>query len=357
MSARRILTIIKKSISPKNPYIIFALLGPFFYAALFQFVFGIFNVKPKLAIYEGGGQAIVQELEQSEAVGLVKADSSDELIKLVEEKKVDIGAVFGADAEQQLQAGERIAVDVYVNGESLAKSRAIALAAISGAVRGISPQAPPIDFSQVKLGEEKALSLMEMFLPFFIIIIIILGSYLLPASFMVSEKEKRTLAALLVTPVTFSEILIAFGMVGIIVSLVMGMILLLLTVGITQPLLLLIIFALGSILGAEWGLLLGLISKDQTTLFAYLKGLNLFIVAPALFVIFPSWPQWIARILPTYYIANPIFRISIYGEGWSELGWQIITLAGFAFLFFLPLLVFTVRSGKSARVAAMTISG
>jgi len=350
MSMRRILAIMKKCMNPRNPYILFALLGPFLYAALFQFVLGIFDVKPRLAIYEGDGQAIVEEIGETEAVELVVADARDDLIKMVEDKKVDIGAVFSEDAEERLQDGERVAVDIYINGESLAKSRAIALAAITDAVRGISPGAPQIEFSQVKLGEEKALSLMEMFLPFFIIIIILLGSYLLPASFIVGEKEKRTLAALLVTPVTLAEILVAFGMVGIIVSLFMGMILLLLTVGITQPLLLLIVFVLGSVLGAEWGLTLGMISKDQTTLFAYIKGLNILIIAPALFVIFPSWPQWIARIFPTYYIANPVFRVSIYGESWSELGWQVAALVGFVLLFLVLLLTFAVRSKRSAGV-------
>jgi ABC-2 type transport system permease protein len=197
---------------------------------------------------------------------------------------------------------------------------------------------------------------MEMLLPFFIIIIIILGSYLLPASFIVNEKEKRTLTALLVTPATLTEVLLAFGLVGAVVSLAMGMILLLLTVGIAQPLLMLLIFALGSILGAEWGLILGLTSKDQASLVAYMKALNLFILAPALFVIFPNWPQWIAKIFPTYYIANPIFRISIYGEGWSQLGWQVLALAGFAVLFFLPILAFVLRWGRSSRTRLFALS-
>lgn len=346
----------KKSMNPRNPYIMFALLGPFIYAALFQFVFGLWQAKPKVAVYEGSGQAIILEIDEKEAIDLVEADSADDLMKMVEDKEVDIGAVFAGDAKERLAAGEKISVDIYINGESLAKSRAIALATITDAVREASPGAPRIDFEVVKLGEEKALSMMEMFLPFFIIMVILLGAYLLPASFIVDEKEKRTLAALLVTPTTFSEILLAFGMVGVIISLAMGMILLLLTVGITQPLLLLIIFVLGSILGAEWGLVLGLLSKDQASLVAYVKAINILIIAPAFFVIFPSWPQWIAKIFPTYYIANPIFRISIYGEGWSELGWQVLALAGFVVVFSVPLFVFARRSGKSARAGLLSVS-
>jgi ABC-2 type transport system permease protein len=356
MSVHRILTIMKKSLNPRNPYVFFAVLGPLLFAAIFQLVFGIWQTKPKIAIYEGGDQVIVGELKDTEAVGLLVAGSAAEVTRLVEDKKADVGAVFSEDTKDSLQAGERTPVDLYVNGESLAKSRAIALATITDAVRSLSPGVPQIYFEQVKLGEEKPLTLMDMFLPFMVIYIILLGGMMLTASFIVNEKERKTFAALLVTPVTLTEILLAFGIVGIIVSLAMGMILMLLTIGFAQPLLMLIVFALGSFLGVEWGLLLGMLSKDQTIFVAYIKVFGIFLIAPALFIVFPSWPQWIAKIFPTYYIANPIFRISIYGEGWSELGWQVLALAGFALLFLVPLLAFTFRWGRSSKTGLLTIT-
>ncbi|MEW6553756.1 MAG: ABC transporter permease [Actinomycetota bacterium] len=356
MSINRILAIIRKSLNPRNPYIFFAILGPLLFAAVFQLIFGIWQTRPKIAIYEEGDQAIAIELEGSEAVDLLLAGSADEVIALVRDQKADVGAVFTEDVKERLEAGEKALVDLYIGGESLAKSRAIALAEITGAVRSLSPEVPQIFFEQVKLGEEKALSLMDMFLPFMVIYIILLGGLMLTASFIVNEKEKRTFAALLVTPVTLPEILIAFGSVGTIVSLVMGIILVLLTVGFAQPLLMFAIFVLGSILGVEWGLLFGLLSKDQTILVAYIKAFGIFLIAPALFIIFPSWPQWIARIFPTYYIGNPIFRIAIYGEGWSELGWQVLVLACFVALFAVPILVFALRWGRSSRTWLLTIS-
>jgi ABC-2 type transport system permease protein len=356
MSIHRILTIMKKSINPRNPYIIFSILGPLLFAAIFQLVFGIWQTKPKIAIYEGGDQTIVRKLEDTEAVDLLVAGSAAEVTRSVEEKKADVGVAFSEDTKEKLAAGEKTRVELYINGESLAKSRAIALATITSAVRSVSPGVPQISFEQVKLGEEKALSLMDMFLPFMVIYIILLGGLMLTASFIVNEKEKKTFAALLVTPITLPEILIAFGMVGLIVSLAMGLILMLLTIGFAQPLLMLVVFVLGSFLGVEWGLLLGMLSKDQTIFVAYIKAFGIFLIAPALFIIFPSWPQWIAKIFPTYYIANPIFRISIYGEGWSELGWQVLALAGFVLLFLTPIIAFTLRWGRSARTGLLSIA-
>ena len=229
---------------------------------MLQLVFGIWQTRPKIAVYEAGDGAITRELEAMEAVDLVAAGSADEVTALVEDKKADVGVVFGEETKKRLEAGERAQVDMYISGESLAKNRAIALAALTGAVRSVSPEVPRVYFEQVRLGEEKALSLMDMFLPFMVIYVILLGGLMLTSSFVVNEKEKRTFAALLVTPVTLPEVLIAFGLVGVIVSLVMGIILMLLTVGFAQPLLMFAIFALGSLLGVEWGLLLGMMSRD-----------------------------------------------------------------------------------------------
>ncbi len=348
MSARIRSAVMRKCLNPRNPYLFLALLGPFLYVALFQVIFGLFREEPRVAVYEEGEKVVARLLEETEAVEVVPAGSRGEVEKAVEERRVDLGVVLSAEVRERLAAGERVAVSVYIAGDSLAKSRAIALAALAGALRSLAPRTPPLAFELVKLGEEKALTLMEMFLPFFVIIIILLGAYLLPASFLVSEKEARTLTALLVTPATLAEVLVAFGLVGMIISLAMGMVVLALTVGLDQPLLLLAIFTLGSVLGAEWGLLLGVLSRDQATLMAYIKGLNLFLVAPALFVIFPSWPQWIARVFPVYYIADPVFRICVYGDGWGEVWWQVLALGGFAALFFLPLLALAARSRTSA---------
>lgn len=139
MSARRVLALMRKSLNPRNPYIAFAILGPLVFAAIFQLVFSIWQVRPKVALYEGGDRAVSRELEASGAVELLAAGSADVVVALVEGKKADVGVVLSEEAKQRLASGERTPVDFLVNGESLAKSRAIALAALTGAVRSISP--------------------------------------------------------------------------------------------------------------------------------------------------------------------------------------------------------------------------
>ncbi len=356
MRARRILALVRKNLNPRNPYLLFALLAPFFYAAVFQFIFNLGKDEPRLALYEEGEHRVTALLEENRALRVTAADSIEELRRTVEENRADLGVVIEKEDRTRLEAGEEAELVIYVNGESLARERSVALAAVTEALRRVSPDVPRLTMETVRLGEERPLSVMEMFLPFLVITVIIAGAYFLPASFLVTEKEKRTLEALLVTPTSPGEVLVAFGLTGLVISLSMGVVLLLLTVGIPNPPLILAAFFLGSVLALEWGLLMGLLSRDQTSMVAYMKSVNIFIIGPVLFVIFPDWPQWIARVFPTYYIANPVFRAAVHGEGWRELGWQIAVLAGFVVLFLLPLAASVARFGRAGRKGALSLS-
>ena len=51
------------------------------------------------------------------------------------------------------------------------------------------------------------------------------------------------------------------------------------------------------------------------TLFALMKSVNILLFAPVIFYIFPDWPQWIARIFPTYWIIDPIYQVAIEDAG------------------------------------------
>jgi ABC-2 type transport system permease protein len=270
------------------------------------------------------------------------------LLGSLEETGTDVAAVIDPDQLRRLARArpKEISLKIYVSGESLAKDRTIAVASVVDALRSVAPQTGSIDFGQISLGKEKAVPLLERMLPFIVLVAVLVGAFLLPATFLVQEKEKKTLTALLVTPLSFAEVLVAFGALGTVLAVLMGLAVLVLNVGLSSPLLLLLPLVLGSILMAEWGLTAGLLVKDMNSLFANIKLFGILFYAPAIVLLFPSWPQWIARIFPTFYIVNPVYRVSIFGEGWSEIGWQIYVLVGFIFLFFLPLTILARNASK-----------
>jgi len=223
---------------------------------------------------------------------------------------------------------------VYINGESLAKNRTIAGTAIASALRNLSPNSPSVNFEEIQIGEEKSLNLIQQALPIIVLVAILFGTFMLSSTFLVKEKEKRTLSALLVTPLSISELLFAYGLLSVTLSLFMALVILFLNVGFNLPIIILIPLILGSIFGVELGLMLGIFAKDMATIFAAIKSLGIFLYAPAIVLIFPNWPQWIAKIFPTYYIIYPVFRISIFRDSFSKVSLDLAILLGLVVLFF-----------------------
>ncbi len=127
----------------------------------------------------------------------------------------------------------------------------------------------------------------------------------------------------------------------------MGTVVLFLNIGLNLPSILFLALFLGTILMTEWGLTAGLIFKDMNSLFVNMKLFGILFYAPAIVLMFPNWPQWIGKIFPTYYIVHPVSRISIFGEGWSEIGWEILVLIGLIIIFLFPLIPLSKRLQKA----------
>jgi len=162
-----------------------------------------------------------------------------------------------------------------------------------------------------------------------VLMAVFVGGLFLPATSVINEKEKRTLDALVITPTTIGDVFVAKGLIGVILSLFMGIIILLMNQAFgVQPLLLTLVLALGAIMAAEIGLLCGALIKDITTLFAVWKTGGILLFGPAVIYMFPQIPQWIGRIFPTYYLLQPIVDISQRGGDWSDVAVNIFVLIG-----------------------------
>lgn len=346
----RIFAIMKRSfrLSRSNSFLIFVLIAPLLYALIFNLIFNYWKTKPLLAVYAPEDSGIVAALEENEAIQLKKMNSADEVLELVESRLVDVGVVIPEGFESDLREGRVDKLKVYINGGSLARDRAITLAALAQALRQVSPPDVQVNFQQVRLGKEQPLDLFELFFPLIVLIVIMVGAYMIPASFIVQEKERRTLSALLVTPVSIAEIFIAFGISGILISLFMAVVMLALTVGLTQQLLVIAAILLASIMSAELGLMMGIKARDMNTLIALMKSLNIFFIGPAILEMFPSVPDWVVKIFPTYYLFDPIVQITLHGKGFSDIAWEF----GLLVVFILVLLVPLVMMARSAKFAA-----
>ncbi len=200
---------------------------------------------------------------------------------------------------------------------------------ITNLVREVAGQEAPVEIEAITLGDEVSIPWSDRLLPLVVLTAVILGGLFLPTASMIDEKEKKTLEALVITPASIGDVFIAKGLMGVILSLFMGVVILVLNQAFgAEPALLVLALSLGAIMAAELGLLSGALIKDVTTLFAIWKGGGILLFGPAIIYMFPQISQWIGRLFPTYYILQPIIAISQRGSGWSDIVTNIFILVG-----------------------------
>ena len=341
MSIRRIAALLSKEIllGPKNYLFIMAIVMPLLVSLVFTLVFGtLFSEKPRLGIVDEGSSQLVALSQENDAIVTHEYGNTLEMTEAVEIGSVDIGIVLPEDFDEAVDVGEQKILTAYIWGESLSKNRIILGVTIANMVRELTGQESPITLDSITLGEEAAIPWNARLLPLIVLVSVFLGGMLFTGTAVIQEKEKRTITALVVTPTSLEEIFISKGILGVMISLFAGIMILVLNQAFgIQPLLLVILLVLGALMAAGLGLLLGALLKDITTLFAIWKSAGIIIFAPALIYMFPQIPEWVGRIFPTYYLLQPIFDISQFGAGWSEIALNVSILIGIDVVLFVLL--------------------
>jgi len=333
MSVKRTGILLGKELTQgyKSFFFGWAILGPIAISLVFSLLIGtIFSEQPKLGVYDEGSSQMIVLLEEAESVNIKHFVSGGELKQATENGSVDMGILLPAGFDNSIIGGQAVDISAYIWGESLAKSRLVIPAAIADATRQVAGQEVPVNIESLTLGDEETIPWSDRILPFIVLIAIVMGGMIVPASSLIEEKQKKTLYAVIVSPASITDVFVSKGIMGVILSMVMGIIILLMNqVFGANPLLLLVIMLLGAILASMVGLLMGTFLKDLNSLTAFFKMIGILLYAPALVSLFPGIPQWIAKIFPTYYLIDPLMAVSQRGEGWSDIALNVFVLIGF----------------------------
>jgi ABC-2 type transport system permease protein len=183
----------------------------------------------------------------------------------------------------------------------------------------VSGADPPVDVVVTAVGDEDYVPVGDRLLPTMVFYAVMIAALFIPAASLVDEREKRTLDAVLVTPTRMSDVLAAKGIFAVTLAVIMGMVTLALNDAFAgQPWTMALILLIGSVMMALVGLALGLWARDITTMYTAIKAGGIFIFLPVIFVLFPGLPQWIPRLVPTYYFLQPIYDIAIRGATFGD---------------------------------------
>lgn len=336
MSPRRIgVLFLKDLFHGTKTFLIISIIAPVVLTLLVNLIFGsIVQNKPELAVFDQGSSQLVSRLKEKDSLITREYGSDRELKDAVASGTIDMGLVLTGDFDNQITSGEISELTVYIWGESLIKNRLILASVITSVIRDLSGNNGPFEVVPVSLGDEEAIPWKDRLMPLVVLISVLMGGFFIPSTSLVSEKQKQTIGALLITPATSGEVFLAKGLLGFCISMIMGvMILLMNRVFGSNPGLLLLLTAMGALLTVCIGLMLGAVMKDLMSLFSAIKGLGLFLYGPAIVYMFPQIPQWIGKLFPTYYLVNPINVITQKSGGWPDIALDVLILAGFLVVF------------------------
>ena len=347
MSIRRTLKILLKDLrlGPRSPIFLWALIYPAVITLVVQVVFGnLFESRPRMAIVDQGRSEISERMSGLEDIEVTLLDSVPELKQRVEGNDFDAGLVLKDGFDTAVRSGRKPLLEFYIGGESLAADRIVLAVATLDVVRQVEGKVPPVEVEVNTIGDAEALSLSIRLLPMMILFALLIAGMFVTAFGLVDEREKKTLDAVLVTPVKLSEMLVAKAGLGFILAVLMAYVTMLLNGAQgSQPAALFVALIIAGLMSAEFGLIYGIVAKDSRTLFTMMKTLNIFLLAPVIFYIFPDWPRWIAKIFPTYWLINPIFEIAAKNANLAEVGSELSIAIGICALLIIPVLALKQR--------------
>jgi ABC-2 type transport system permease protein len=307
-------------LGPRSPIFLWVLALPLVFTFLVSAVFGgLFAPPARLAVVDEGSSAITAALQDAEGIEVTVLDDPDAMAAAVEAHDYDAGLYLPAGTDDALASGRQSELELLVSGQSLASTRLVIGVTTLDEVRAVAGVDPPVEVVVTTVGDQDWVPVEDRMLPFIVIYAVVIAGLFLPASSLVAERERRTLDALLITPVKMSEVLVGKGGLGVILAVLMGWVTLALNDALgSQPLAMTLFLLLGGVMMAEVGLVVGSWAKDSNTLFTTVKGGALLVVAPVLFTLFPSLPQWVAQLFPTYYFIQPIYDMAVTGTTISD---------------------------------------
>ena len=341
-------------LSPRSPIVFFAVAMPLLITFLVSSVFGsLLDVSPELAIVDLGNSEITAAAVDLDGIEATVIADASTLRQRVEAHDFDAGVVLPPGFDTAIAAGENPDLEFYVSGESLASTRIILAITTLDLVRGIEGSDPPVTVVVTPVGDQDFVPISDRFLPMMVIYAVMIAAMFLPAASLVDEREKRTLDAVLVTPTRMSDVLVGKGTYAVVLAVILGMVTLALNGAIAgQFLTMLLILFIGSVMLMLMGLALGLWAKDITTMYTAIKAGGIIIFLPVIFTLFPGLPQWIPKLVPTYYFLQPIYDIAIHGRSLGDVVPELLIAAAIC-VALVPLVGWVAR--RSEHQLAMTV--
>ena len=229
-----------------------------------------------------------------------------------------LGLIVSPNFDSTLQTGGHPQLQLFVNGDDLSEQqRLLLLSAITNYARNVASPQPPASISVTTINPPKPTDtgiqdITQLYAVAIVLTSLYVGTTLVPG-IMVEEKEKKTLRMLMVTPTSFTDVVLGKLLVGLVYQILLTVIVLTINSGFSGQISLVLLFALlGACFSVSLGLLAGSFFQTTGSAGAFSGIVSFIYIIPVFFVgIFaplflnnPFLP--FIRALPTYYIADGV---------------------------------------------------
>lgn len=313
----------------RNRLMLLALLGGVVFSLVYYALPSTVEETFPLAVYEGDSPLFSEIQLEEEGAEIDFFSSEEEVREAVEKGDYVAGIVFPDSFGSQLMSGEKPEIVLYFTPEQPESVRTSIEYFLESAIEYLAfGRQPEID-AEI-LGEDMAgrhIPMRNQSVPLYLLMALFMEMWTI-STLIVEESAAGTLRAVLVTPASPSDVIMAKGIVGIGYSISVAFIILVLTWSIrgNLPVLFLGVF-LGAVLAVSLGLFFGSLTENITGSYVYVAVPLLIFMLPALLIFFPDVSLSAVKFIPTYYLTDAFNQILNYGAGLKDVWKDFLLIA------------------------------
>jgi ABC-2 type transport system permease protein len=272
------------------------------------------------------------ELIQQEGITIKAFDSEGMLVEAVAEGEYAAGIALPADIMEKFASGQKPQITLYF----LADAASAVQDAIEVMIRELAylqtGQPLAIDISAQILGPDKLgeqIPIRDRMRPLLAVLIIMFETMGL-ASLISEEVEHGTARALLVTPMTVTDLFLAKGIMGVGLAFGQAVFFMAIVGGLeNQPLIILTALLLGGVLATGAGFLVASLAKDMMSVMAWGAPTIIILGIPAFGILLPGIVSNWVKVIPSFYLVDTVHRVANFGAGWGDIWSNLLILLGF----------------------------
>jgi ABC-2 type transport system permease protein len=351
MNWNSIIAILRKDV--RDAVVTFRIVGillmPLMMTGLYGFVIRDTLTTFRVVAYAPGGSRLVDVLSATPSFEVVAADDEASVETLIVEHAAHLGLILSADFDRALQAEENPPVTLLLNRGQLGADGVAQV--VLTTIGLLSPQSLGVDLTQRPINEAAAnggllasgrLDFRNTFAILSIVLVLAtLGVFMVPVS-IIEEKERRTIEALLVAPVSHIDLTVSKAIGGLFYAVVSGTVVLLVNQAFVDANVaaLAVVLSLGGLAAVMLGLFMGSLFESMQSLNVWSTFAMIPFLGPIIMIFLPgnSALQSALQFLPTYHLLQGL-RLTLDRQAdLSGLGVHLAVLVVTALVFALGVL-------------------